>query len=114
MNTDPNCLFCKIIAGDIPSTKVYEDERCYAFLDIEPLAPKHFLVVPKTHLTSVAQVTEEDAATVGHIFAVIAKLAREQGLESYRVVTNCGEDAGQTVQHLHFHVLGGKTLGAFN
>ena len=110
-----DCIFCKIIKGDIPSKKVYEDDLCFAFYDINPLAPMHFLVVPKLHLASVAEVTEENAALVGHIYAVIAKLAAELGIaEGFRVVTNCGADAGQTVHHLHFHVLGGKTLGAFN
>ena len=110
-----DCLFCKIIAGDIPSKKVYEDELCYAFYDISPLAPTHFLVVPKLHLASAAEITPENAAVVGHIYAVIAKLARELGFaEGFRVVTNCGEAAGQTVHHLHFHVLAGTTLGSFN
>ena len=110
-----DCIFCKIIAGDIPSKKVYEDELCYAFYDINPLAPMHFLVVPKQHLASAAEITAENAALVGHIFTVIAKLAAEQGFaEGFRVVTNCGADAGQTVRHLHFHVLAGRTLGAFN
>lgn len=110
-----DCLFCKIIAGDIPSKKVYEDELCFAFYDIAPLAPTHFLVVPKKHLASAAEIGEEDAALVGHIYAVIAKLAKELGFaEGFRVVTNCGERAGQTVHHLHFHVLAGKQLGAFN
>ncbi|MBR3076687.1 MAG: histidine triad nucleotide-binding protein [Oscillospiraceae bacterium] len=110
-----DCIFCKIIKGDIPSKKVYEDDLCFAFYDINPLAPMHFLVVPKLHLASAAEVTEENAALVGHIYAVIAKLAAELGIaEGFRVVTNCGADAGQTVHHLHFHVLGGKTLGAFN
>ena len=110
-----DCLFCKIIAGDIPSKKVYEDEQCYAFYDIQPLAPQHFLVVPKTHIASAAELTEDNAALVGHIFAVIAKLTAQLGFaDGFRVVTNCGEDAGQTVKHLHFHVLGGKTLGSFN
>ena len=109
-----DCLFCKIISGEIPSTKVYEDELCYAFYDIAPMAPKHFLVVPKKHLGSAAEITEEDAAIVGHIFAVIAQLTKELDFDGFRVVTNCGEIAGQTVHHLHFHVLGGKPLGAFN
>ncbi|MBR6413923.1 MAG: histidine triad nucleotide-binding protein [Oscillospiraceae bacterium] len=110
-----DCLFCKIIAGEIPSKKVYEDELCFAFYDIAPLAPTHFLVVPKKHLASAAEIGEEDAALVGHIYAVIAKLAKELGFaEGFRVVTNCGERAGQTVHHLHFHVLAGKQLGAFN
>ena len=105
-----DCLFCKIIAGEIPSNKVYEDELCYAFYDIAPQAPTHFLVIPKLHLSGVSEISEESANIVGHIFAVIAKVAKELGLESYRVVSNCGEDAGQTVFHLHFHVLGGKKL----
>ena len=109
-----DCLFCKIIAGEIPSSKVYEDELCYAFYDIAPMAPKHFLVVPRKHLASAAEITEEDAVIVGHIFAVIAKLTKELDFDGFRVVTNCGEIAGQTVQHLHFHVLGGKQLGEFN
>ena len=106
-----DCLFCKIIAGEIPSKKVYEDALCYAFYDIDPQAPTHFLVVPKKHITSAAALTEEDGALLGHIFAVIAKLAAEQGLNNgYRVISNVGEDAGQTVKHLHFHVLGGEKL----
>ena len=110
-----DCLFCRIIAGEIPSKKVYEDELCFAFYDIAPLAPTHFLVVPKLHLASAAEVNEENAAVVGHIYAVIAELAKELGFaEGFRVVTNCGEAAGQTVRHLHFHVLAGKTLGSFN
>ena len=110
-----NCIFCKIIAGEIPSKKVYEDELCYAFYDISPLAPVHFLVVPKKHLASAAVIGEEDAALVGHIYAVIARLAAEMGFaEGFRVVTNCGAIAGQTVHHLHFHVLAGKELGSFN
>ena len=110
-----NCIFCKIMAGEIPTTKVYEDELCFAFKDIAPLAPMHFLVIPKTHVASAAQIEGEMEGTVGHIFGVIAKLAREMGFaEGYRVVTNCGADAGQTVHHLHFHVLAGKQLGDFN
>ena len=109
-----DCLFCKIIAGEIPSNKLYEDELCYAFYDIAPMAPTHFLVVPKAHFASAAEVTEENAAVVGHIYAVIAKLAKELGFaDGYRVVTNVGELAGQTVHHIHFHVLSGKTLGGF-
>ena len=110
-----DCLFCKIIAGEIPSQKVYEDEKCFAFKDISPLAPTHFLVVPKEHFASAAEVTEENAALVGHIYAVIAKLAKEMGFaDGYRVVTNVGELAGQTVHHIHFHVLAGNQLGSFN
>ena len=106
-----DCIFCKIIGGEIPSTKVYEDELCYAFRDIAPMAPTHILVVPKTHIRSVAEITGENSAVVAHIFEVIAKIAKNEGLESgYRVVSNCGPDAGQTVPHLHFHILGGKVL----
>lgn len=110
-----DCLFCKIIAGEIPSNQVYEDDLCYAFYDIAPLEPTHFLVVPKQHLASAAEVNEENAALIGHIYAVIARLAAQMGFaDGFRVVTNCGEAAGQTVRHLHFHVLAGKTLGSFN
>lgn len=105
-----DCLFCKIIAGDIPSKKVYEDELCYAFYDIDPQAPVHFLVIPKEHIPSVSQVDASNAATVGHIFAVISSLARELGLESYRVVSNIGDQAGQSVHHLHFHIFSGRDM----
>ena len=106
-----NCLFCKIIAGDIPSTKVYEDETVFAFRDIAPQAPTHILVVPKAHMDSCNAVTAENSAVVAHIFEVIPQIARAEGLENgYRVVSNCGADAGQTVAHLHFHILGGKQL----
>lgn len=106
-----SCLFCKIIAGEIPSTKVYEDELVLAFRDIAPQAPTHILVIPKTHIPSVDGVTAENSAVVAHIFEVIPRIAKAEGLENgYRVVSNCGADAGQTVPHLHFHILGGKTL----
>lgn len=106
-----NCLFCKIIAGDIPSTKVYEDDTVLAFRDIAPQAPTHILVIPKAHIGSVAEVSAENSAVVAHIFEVIAAIAKAEGLENgYRVVSNCGEDAGQTVHHLHFHILGGQKL----
>ena len=106
-----NCLFCKIIAGDIPSTKVYEDETVFAFRDIAPQAPTHILVIPKEHIASVNGVTTENSAVVAHIFEVIPQIAKAEGLENgYRVVSNCGDDAGQTVHHLHFHILGGKKL----
>ena len=106
-----NCLFCKIIAGDIPSTKVYEDESVLAFRDIAPQTPTHILVIPKAHIGSVAEISAENSAVVAHIFEVIAAIAKAEGLENgYRVVSNCGEDAGQTVHHLHFHILGGKKL----
>ena len=110
-----DCVFCKIIAGEIPSKKLYEDEQCLAFYDIAPLAPQHFLVIPKEHMTGANRINEENAAVIGHIFAVITKLTAVLGFsDGYRVVTNCGDDAGQTVKHLHFHVLGGKQLGSFN
>ena len=105
-----NCLFCKIISGEIPSSKVYEDDICLAFNDIDPQAPVHFLVIPKTHIGSVAEVNEGNSAVVAHIFEVIAKIAREKGVESYRVVSNIGEQAGQSVPHLHFHVFSGRDM----
>ena len=106
-----NCLFCKIIAGEIPSTKVYEDELVYAFRDIAPQAPTHILVVPKIHVEDVNGITAENNAVIAHIFTVIPQIAKAENLENgYRVVSNCGADAGQTVQHLHFHILGGKKL----
>ena len=105
-----NCLFCKIIAGDIPSNKVYEDDLCYAFYDIDPQAPTHFLMIPKAHIPSVSAVDESNQAIVGHMFCVIAKLAKELDLDSYRVVSNIGEQAGQSVFHLHFHVLSGRDM----
>ena len=106
-----DCLFCKIIAGVIPSTKVYEDDLCYAFRDIAPQAPTHILVVPKAHIESVGAITADNSAVVAHIFQVIPQIAKAEGLDNgYRVVSNCGPDAGQTVFHLHFHILGGKAL----
>ena len=106
-----DCLFCKIVAGVIPSTKVYEDEIVFAFRDIAPQAPTHILVIPKAHIASVADVTAENSGVVAHIFEVIAKIAKDEGLEEgFRVVSNCGAHAGQTVHHLHFHILGGKQL----
>ena len=89
-----DCLFCKIAAGEIPSKKVYEDDLCYAFYDIDPQAPTHFLVIPKAHIASVSEVTPENQAVVGHIFSVIAQITKDLGLESYRVVSNIGEQAG--------------------
>ena len=106
-----DCLFCKIIAGDIPSTKVYEDETVFAFRDINPQAPTHVLVIPKTHISGCNGVTADNSAVVAHIFEVIPQIAQAEGLvNGYRVVSNCGADAGQTVPHLHFHILGGKPL----
>lgn len=106
-----DCLFCKIAEGLIPANKLYEDDRVLAFYDIDPQAPMHFLVIPKKHIASPACLTEEDSELLGHIFAVIAQIAHQQGLEKgYRVVANCGEDGGQSVQHLHFHVLAKRSL----
>ena len=106
-----DCLFCKIIAGEIPSKKVWEDEYVYAFRDIAPMAPVHVLVVPKMHIPSTDGVNAENSAHVARIFEVIPKIAAAEGLTNgYRVITNCGEDACQTVKHLHFHILGGKML----
>ena len=105
-----DCLFCKIAAGEIPSNKVYEDDLCYAFYDIAPQAPTHFLVIPKAHIESAAAVTGENSAVVGHIFEVIARVTKDLGIESFRVVSNIGADAGQTVFHMHFHVLAGRDM----
>ena len=106
-----SCLFCKIIAGDIPSTKVYEDDKILAFRDIAPQAPTHILVIPKVHIPSVDGITAANSDVVAHIFETIPQIAGAEGLTGgYRVVSNCGDDAGQTVHHLHFHILGGKQL----
>jgi len=105
------CLFCKIIAGEIPSTKVYEDETVFAFRDINPQAPTHILVIPKTHIDSVAEINGDNSGVVAHIFEVIPQIAKVEGLTNgYRVVSNCGPDARQSVGHLHFHILGGQEL----
>ncbi len=106
-----DCLFCKIAAGEIPSKKLYEDERVLAFYDISPQAPVHFLVIPKEHICGADRITPENSGIVAYIYEVIARLCKEQGVESFRVVTNCGIDAGQSVPHLHFHVLAGRELG---
>lgn len=107
-----DCLFCKIIAGDIPSTKVYENDDMYAFRDINPEAPCHVLVVPKKHIASADEINAENSGIVAKIYEKIPEIARLGGVKNgYRVVTNCGADAGQTVHHLHFHILGGATLG---
>ncbi|MEE0981013.1 MAG: histidine triad nucleotide-binding protein [Acutalibacteraceae bacterium] len=104
-----DCLFCKIINGDIPSAKVYEDETVFAFRDIEPQAPVHILIIPKQHIKSVTEITPENSAVVAHIFEVAAKIAEDEGLtDGYRIVNNCGDSAGQTVKHLHFHLMGGR------
>lgn len=107
-----DCLFCKIIAGEIPSRKVYEDEFVYAFCDINPIAPIHYLFIPKQHISGASEITPENAEIIGKIFTAIAKVAADENLGSgFRVVTNCGEDAGQTVGHLHFHLLAGTAMG---
>ena len=106
-----DCLFCKIAAGEIPSKKLYEDDKILAFYDISPIAPVHFLVIPKEHIQSVDMVNEENNAVIAYIFQKIGEIAKEAGLTNgYRVISNCGADAGQTVPHIHFHVLGGKEL----
>ncbi len=106
-----DCLFCKIIAGDIPSSKVYEDEYVYAFNDINPQTPVHILVVPKTHICCADAVNAENSVCVAKIFEAVPKIAAEAGLKNgYRVITNCGEDACQSVKHLHFHIMGGRKL----
>ena len=106
-----NCLFCKIAAGVIPSTKVYEDELVLAFRDIAPQAPTHILVIPKAHISGMSELGAENAALAGHCLAVAAQVAKAEGLTNgYRIVSNCGDDAGQTVHHLHFHILGGRKL----
>ena len=106
---DHNCLFCKIINGDIPSTKVYEDEYVFAFRDINPQAPVHILVVPKKHIACALEIDEENSLYVSKCFEAIAKIARAEGLEDgFRVVNNCGENGGQSVMHLHFHLIGGE------
>ena len=106
-----DCLFCAIIKGEIPSKKVYEDDSCYAFLDINPQAKVHCLVVPKEHIVDCDGITAENSAVIAHIFEVIPKIAAELGLsDGYRVVTNIGEDGCQSVKHLHFHILGGEKL----
>lgn len=107
-----DCLFCAIINKDIPSSKVYEDEWCYAFLDINPQAPVHCLVVPKQHICSADAITAENSCYVAKIFEAIPKIANELNLENgYRVISNVGDDGCQSVKHLHFHILGGRKLG---
>ena len=106
-----DCLFCKIISGEIPSTKVYENEWVYAFRDINPQAPVHVLIVPKEHIASADAVTEENAALIAHVFEAIPKIAKAEGLANgYRLISNVGNDACQSVKHLHVHILGGKQL----
>ena len=106
-----DCLFCKIAAGEIPSAKVYEDDRVLAFKDIAPAAPVHVLFIPKQHLAGVRDINADNADVVAHIFSVIPQVAKELGITDYRVVSNNGPDACQSVQHLHFHLLGGTQMG---
>ena len=104
-----DCLFCKIIAGEIPCLKVYEDDKVFAFNDIDPQAPVHVLIVPKEHIASADDVNETNSAVIAHIFEVAAKIAKEKGLaDGHRIVNNCGDRAGQTVKHIHFHLMGGR------
>lgn len=106
-----DCIFCKIVNGEIPTSKVYEDESVLAFKDTDPQAPVHVLIIPKQHIASVSEIDEGNSNVVAHIFEVAAKLSEELGLENgYRIVTNCGEDGLQSVKHLHFHLLGGRKM----
>ena len=106
-----DCLFCKIAAGEIPSTKVFENDDVLAFRDIDPQAPFHVIIIPKAHIVSAAEITAENSALVAKIFEAAAKIAAEQKLEKgFRIVTNCGEEGGQTVGHLHFHMLAQRNL----
>ena len=108
-----DCLFCKIINGDIPSEKVYEDEYVYAFNDISPTAPVHVLIVPKKHISTINDICDEDAELIGRIYLAAKKIAKEKGIaeDGYRVVTNCNQAVGQTVFHIHYHLIGGRELG---
>lgn len=106
-----DCIFCKIISGESPSKKVYEDDQVLAFYDIEPKAPVHVLIIPKAHIAGVREINADNSAVVAHIFAMIPQIAQKLGITDYRVVSNNGEQAGQTVHHLHFHLLSGGVLG---
>ncbi|MDW7674805.1 MAG: histidine triad nucleotide-binding protein [Bacillota bacterium] len=107
-----DCIFCKIVKGEIPASKVYEDQLILAFNDINPVAPKHILIIPKKHLSSLNAVTKADKELLGHIMTTAAKLADEFGIAAngYRIVNNCGNNGGQTVAHLHFHLIGGRSM----
>ncbi len=106
-----DCLFCKIIAGEIPSTKIYEDESVYAFKDIDPQAPFHAIIVPKEHIASAAEINENNSHLIAKIFEAVAKIAKQENLaDGFRVVNNCGKDGGQTVGHIHFHLLARRNL----
>ena len=108
-----DCIFCKIINKEVPSTIVYEDEDVIAFKDIHPVTPVHILVIAKEHISSLVDLKEEDEAVIGKIYTVINKIAKQEGIldKGFRVIVNCGEDGGQVVKHIHFHLLGGKKLG---
>ncbi|MBO5344116.1 MAG: histidine triad nucleotide-binding protein [Ruminococcus sp.] len=106
-----DCLFCKIINGEIPSAKVYEDEFVFSFKDIAPIAPVHYLIVPKEHICCANEVNEGNSAVIAKVFEAAAKIAKAEGIESYRIINNCGDDAGQTVKHIHFHMLAGVKMG---
>lgn len=106
-----DCIFCKIIAGEIPSAKVYEDEYVYCFKDIAPIAPIHYLIIPKTHISGADKINEENSQLVAKVFEAAAKIAKTEGIESFRIINNCGDDAGQTVKHLHFHFIAGVKMG---
>ena len=106
-----DCLFCKILAGEIPSTKVYEDDYVYAFKDIDPKAPFHAIVIPKEHIASADDITSENSVLIAKVFEAVTKIAKQENLENgYRVVNNCGSDGGQTVHHIHFHLLARRNL----
>ena len=106
-----DCIFCKIVKGEIPSEKVYEDDEILAFKDISPITPVHILIIPKKHIASADDIEEADEAVIGRIFTVIKKIAKENNLTNgYRIVNNCGEQSGQTVGHMHFHVLGARDM----
>ena len=106
-----DCIFCKIAAGEIPSNKAYEDDQVLAFYDLDPKAPTHILIIPKTHIGSAMEITPENSGVIAHIYEVAAKLAKDLHLEKgFRIVNNCGEDGGQTVHHIHFHLLGGRAM----
>ena len=109
---DPDCLFCRIVAGELASTKVQEDDRAIAIRDIAPRAPTHILLLPREHIPSAADLTEDDGPLLGHVFALAAGLARSEGIaeQGYRVVTNVGTWGGQTIDHLHFHLMGGRSF----
>ncbi|MBQ9849472.1 MAG: histidine triad nucleotide-binding protein [Clostridia bacterium] len=107
-----DCIFCKIISGEIPSNKAYEDDKVLAFYDLEPQAPVHILIVPKEHIACAADITPENSSVIAHIFEVAAIIAKEKGLDDgFRIVNNCGDSAGQTVKHIHFHLMGGRDFG---